>query len=93
MMTAKASPLSRPTISLAPDERPALARAELARRERAHRDRHGLGAALPPWQATMGSSMASATIFSAGSSKSLSTDAARNAVHILANSQLKRPLV
>ena len=90
VITAKASPLTRPTIASRITTRNALL--EPSSRVASARTATVMVwvAALPPWLATIGASTASATIFSSWPSNRPSTEDARNAVARLTSSQLKR---
>ncbi len=91
VMTAKATPLTRPARTSRAMMRAALAldnsRVASARTATVM----VCVAALPPWLATIGARTASATIFSSCPSNRPSTEDARNAVARLTSSQLKRP--
>src|SRR5262249_35913654 len=92
MITAKASPLSAPTMTSRAMMRRALAR--LSSRVASARTATVMVwvPALPPMLATIGMSTASDTIFCSDPSNRLMTHDASSAVSRLANSQVNRPL-
>ena len=76
----KQQAIEQPDGGFAADDAERIRRAEILRGERAHGDGHGLRAALPPMEATMGIRTASATNCSMVASNRLMTTTASNAV-------------